>query len=296
MQNVPADSELVEAAAEFDRARSRLFGIAYRMLGGVADAEDVVQDAWLRWQNTDRTTVRDARAFLATVTTRLAINAATSARARREVYIGPWLPEPVPTSEDPTLGAERAEALDLAVLVLLERLSSTERAVYVLREAFAYPFQQIAEVLETSEANARQLARRARAHLAEQRHAPVSSQQRNRLLNAFLAAAQSGDLDRLEGLLAEDAVSYSDGGGLVTAARLPILGRERVARFVIGLTRKELAGTTVEIIEVNGHSAILLSREGEPIALCTIGASNSRIEQLFLVRNPEKLAPLRRAA
>lgn len=296
MQNVPADSELVEAAAEFDRARSRLFGIAYRMLGGVADAEDVVQDAWLRWQNTDRTTVRDARAFLATVTTRLAINAATSARARREVYIGPWLPEPIPTSEDPTLGAERAEALDLAVLVLLERLSSTERAVYVLREAFAYPFQQIAEVLETSEANARQLARRARAHLAEQRHAPVSSQQRNRLLNAFLAAAQSGDLDRLEGLLAEDAVSYSDGGGLVTAARLPILGRERVARFVIGLTRKELAGTTVEIIEVNGHSAILLSREGEPIALCTIGASNSRIEQLFLVRNPEKLAPLRRAA
>lgn len=296
VRNDPVDRELDQAAGEFGRVRPRLFGIAYRMLGTVADAEDVVQDAWLRWQNADRSVVRDLGAFLATTTTRLAINAATSARVRREVYVGPWLPEPVRTSDDPTLGAERAEALDLAVLVLLERLSPTERAVYVLREAFAYPFRQIAGILETSEANARQLGRRARAHLAEQRQAPVDPRQHNRLLRAFLAAAQAGELGRLEELLAEDVISYSDGGGVVSAARQPVFGRDRVARFIAGLAAREMTAAATEMIDVNGRAAVLILREDEPIAVCAVGVSCIGIDRLFLVRNPGKLAAFSRSA
>src|SRR5689334_12460690 len=154
-----------EVDVRFDQVRPRLFGIAYRMLGSVADAEDVVQDTWLRFNRTDPETIRNTSAFLATTTTRLAINVATSARARRELYVGPWLPEPVSTAKDPLLGAEESEALDLAVLLLLERLPARERAAYILREAFDYPFRQIAEILDTSEPNARQLAKRAREHL-----------------------------------------------------------------------------------------------------------------------------------
>ncbi|MGO2740539.1 MAG: sigma-70 family RNA polymerase sigma factor, partial [Cellulosimicrobium funkei] len=151
----------------FLSVRSRLFGIAYRMLGSATEAEDVVQEAWVRWQGTDRSVVRNPAAFLTTTVTRLAINAATSARARRETYVGPWLPEPVDTSDDPALGAERAEALEIATLVLLERLAPVERAVYVLREAFDYPYRRVAEILGLTEANARQLARRARERLGE---------------------------------------------------------------------------------------------------------------------------------
>jgi RNA polymerase sigma-70 factor (ECF subfamily) len=151
------------ALSAFVSAQPRLFGIAYRMLGSAAEAEDIVQDAWLRWQSTDRSAVLDATAFLATTTTRLAINAVQSARSRRETYVGPWLPEPVDTSADPHLGAERGEALGLAVLLLMEKLSPTERVAYVLREAFDYPYQQIADVLQLSEANARQLVRAALA-------------------------------------------------------------------------------------------------------------------------------------
>src|SRR5262245_21591882 len=164
------------------------------MLGSVAEAEDVVQDAWTRWQSTDRGVVRDSQAFLATTTTRLAINVLQSARTRRETYVGPWLPEPVDTSADPTLGAERGEALELAVLVLLERLSPTERAAFVLREAFDYPYTDIAEVLRVEEANARQLVTRARKHVADGRRARVSHVEQARLLHAFISAAQAGDL------------------------------------------------------------------------------------------------------
>src|ERR1700712_4925459 len=152
------------ALTTFTALRPRLFGIAYRMLGSVGEAEDIVQETWIRWQGTDRSGGREASAFLATTATRLAITLAQSARARHETYVGPWLPEPVDTSADPALGAERAEALELAVVLLLERLSPAERAAYVLHEAFGYPFRQIAEMLETSEANARQLGARARRH------------------------------------------------------------------------------------------------------------------------------------
>jgi len=195
---VPSAADLDEAAATFAELRPRLFGIAYRMLGSVADAEDVVQDAWIRWQEYDRSAVRDPAAFLATTTTRLAINELQSARVRREAYLGPWLPEPIDTGEDPELAAERDEALDFAVLRLLERLSPTERAAYVLREAFAYPYDRIAEIVETTDANARQLVSRARRHIAKGRHASVRRADRDRLHDAFLEAAHDGDLEAIE--------------------------------------------------------------------------------------------------
>jgi RNA polymerase sigma factor (sigma-70 family) len=190
-----------EAAADFEDVRPRLFGIAYQVLGRAADAEDVVQDVWVRWEGTDRAQVRDRVAFLVTVTTRVALNAATSARARREVSAGGDLPEPGSTAPDPAMRVERGAELRLAVRLLLERLSPAERAVHVLREAFDYPFREIAEALGTSEANARQLARRARVHLAEPRRAPVDPADSDRLLAAFLVAARAGEMAGLIELL-----------------------------------------------------------------------------------------------
>jgi RNA polymerase sigma-70 factor, ECF subfamily len=218
-------------AASFQAVRPRLFGIAYRVLGSAAEADDVVQDAWMRWQGTDRSAVRDAAAFLATATTRLAINVAQSARARRETYIGPWLPEAVDAAADPVLDAERREALGRAVLVLLERLSPAERAAYVLREAFDYPYRRIAQVLALTEANARQLVTRARRHLAGERRNRVSATEQRHFLEAFVAAAQTGDLATLEQLLAADVAVHSDGAGVVVSA----LGRARRARLPVAV-------------------------------------------------------------
>ena len=203
-----------DGLAIFASVRPRLFGIAYRMLGSAAEAEDVVQDVWMRWQSTHRNAIENAPAFLATTTTRLCINLAQSAHSRHETYTGIWLPEPVDSSADPGIGAERGEALKLAVLLLLEKLSPTERAAYVLREAFDYEYPQIAEIIQMEEANVRQLVSRARKHIADGRRASVSSTEQRRFLEAFIAAAQKGDMTALEGLFAEDVVSYSDGGGL----------------------------------------------------------------------------------
>jgi len=273
----------------FEEHRRRLFGIAYRMLGSVAEAEDVVQEAWLRWQRTDRDAVREPGAFLATVVTRLCLTELDSARARREVYVGPWLPEPVDTSADPALGAERAEALSLAVLLLLERLTPAERAAYVLHEAFDYPYRQIAELLETSEANARQLGSRARQHIDRERGTVASADERDRLLGAFLAAAQTGDLATLESTLADDVLSLSDGGGLVTAARKPVAGRERVAQFLIGIAEKFGEGVTMTPVVANGETAVLAVREGRPLALWTVDIGPDGVRRMFAVLNPGKL-------
>ncbi|EWM11960.1 sigma factor-like helix-turn-helix DNA-binding protein [Kutzneria sp. 744] len=213
----------------------------------------------------------------------------TSARARREVYVGPWLPEPVSTADDPALGAERAEALDLAVLLLMERLAPRERAAYVLREAFDYSFRDIAEVLETTEANARQLARRARTHLESERHAPVDPDSHGRLLAAFLAAASSGDLSSLEKLLTEDAVSLSDGGGIVSAARAPVTGRDHIARFIVGTLARFGVGASISVVSVNGRPAVLATRDGAPLVLATIDAGQDGIRRLLMIVNPAKL-------
>jgi len=199
-----------DALSAFLRVRPRLFGIAYRMLGSAAEAEDVVQDVWLRWQTTDRSVVRDAAAFLATTATRLAINVMQSARARRELCIGPCQPEPVDTSSDPWIAAERDQALACGVRVLLERLTPTERAAYILREAFDYAYRDIANVLRLAEANARQVVTRARQHIASGRTTGTSSAEEARLLEALIAAAENGDIASLEHLFASDVVSSSD--------------------------------------------------------------------------------------
>jgi len=273
----------------FEQHRGRMFGIAYRMLGSASEADDVVQDAWLRWQAADDAAVRDPGAFLATIVTRLCLTALTSARARREVYVGPWLPEPIATGDDPSLAAEHAESLNLAVLLLLERLTGAERAAYVLREAFAYPFRDIAAVLDTTEANARQLASRARAHLDRERGETVPPAERDRLLGAFLAAAQRGDLEALEAMLARDAVSLSDGGGVVGAARRPVQGASRVAQLVLGVLGKFGAGIVPLPVEVNGELAILGVRDGTPIVVWTLDVGPEGIRRLLIVLNPEKL-------
>jgi RNA polymerase sigma-70 factor (ECF subfamily) len=273
----------------FEQHRGRLFGIAYRMLGSATEAEDVVQDAWLRWDAADGDAVREPAAFLATITTRLALTALDSARARREVYVGPWLPEPVTTAGDPQLGAETAEALSLAMLLLLERLTPAERAAYVLHEAFAYPFREVAQVLETSEANARQLATRARSHLARERSAEVSTAERERLLAAFLGAAQSGDLASLEAMLTDDVESISDGGGVVGAARRVVSGRAKVAQLILGVLEKFAQGIAMTSVVVNGETAMLGTRDGEPVVLWTIEAGPEGVRRLLIVLNPHKL-------
>src|SRR3954452_1303038 len=193
--------DLEDATAVFMNLRPRLFGIAYRMLSSATEAEDLVQEVWLRWQRDDRSTVDNPAAFLATTTTRLALNELQSARMRRETYIGPWLPEPVDTSADPYLGAERGEALEFAALLLMEKLSPNERAAYVLREAFDYPYAQIAEILQSSEPAVRQLVSRARKHMASERRTPANPGPHRELLSSFLEAARIGHLSGLERIL-----------------------------------------------------------------------------------------------
>lgn len=212
--SVHSDVEIGEyddGLATFVPVRARLFGIAYRTLGSAAEADDIVQEVWLRWQSTDRGAVQNPHAFLVAITTRLCINFAQSAHTRRETYIDAWLPEPMDTSTNPALSAERGEALKLAVLLLLKRLSPTERAAYVLREAFDYSYRQIAEILKIQESNARQLVSRARKHIADGSCESVSSDEHQRFLEAFVGAAQKGDLVTLESLFVEDVASYSDG-------------------------------------------------------------------------------------
>jgi RNA polymerase sigma-70 factor (ECF subfamily) len=279
------------ATRQFVAARPRLFGIAYRVLGSAAEAEDVCQETWVRWQNADHANVVEPAAFLATVATRLAINTAQSARVRREAYVGPWLPEPVDTGPDPQLGAERAEAVEMAVLLLLEKLNPVERAAYVLREAFDYPYRQIAEILETSEANTRQLVSRGRRHLAAERREQVSRTEHQRLLEVFLTAAQTGDLKALEDVLAADVVSYSDGGGMRGASRIPVVGLSRVSRYLVAFAPRFWPGSDVRWVEANGRPAVLVRSGGDPVALLCVDVSAEGIDRVMWVLSPAKLAP-----
>ena len=211
------NAEHDDGLSAFVLVRSRLFGIAYRMLRSASEAEDVVQEVWLRWQSANRSNVENPPGFLARATTRLCINVTQSAHTRHETYIGAWLPEPVDTNSDPGMGAERGEALKFAVLLLLEKLPPKERAAYVLREAFDYSYRQIADILRMEEANVRQLVSRARKHITDARRTSVSSNEEQCFLEAFIGAAQTGDMAGLEGLLAEDVVSCSKAGGLPRA-------------------------------------------------------------------------------
>lgn len=282
-------NDLDDAAEVFAGIRRRLFGIAYRMLGTSSDAEDIVQDVWLRWQTCDRSVVLDPPAFLATATTRLSINVLQSARVRRETYIGPWLPEPVNTSDDPALGAERGEALGFAMLLLLEKLSPTERAAYILREAFEYSYAQIAHIVQLKEPATRQLVSRARKRLSGERRVAVQSSEQRRLLTAFLRAAQQGDVSALEELFATDVVSYSDGNGVKLAARIPIVGRSRVAQFIAAFSSHFWLGKTIDWVELNGQQAVTLTENGEVTTALTMTLGDGGIEQVLWIMNPAKL-------
>jgi RNA polymerase sigma-70 factor (TIGR02957 family) len=286
------EDDLDEAAAVFTGVRPRLFGIAYRMLGSVSEAEDLVQDAWLRWQATDRTVVGHPAAFLATTTTRLAINALQSARVRRETYLGPWLPEPVDTSADPYLGAERGEALELATLLLMEKLTPNERAAYVLREAFDYPYEQIAGILGTSAPAVRQLVSRARKHVRDDRRVPVSAAAQRELLVSFLTAARSGDMTALETMFSAGVTSLSDGNGAYQVARRPVVGAVPVARFLAALSTWMWDDLEVGWAATNGRTSAVLRRAGAIYAVVTVSASADGIDQVLWVVAPEKIAAL----
>jgi RNA polymerase sigma-70 factor (TIGR02957 family) len=283
------DDDLDQAVTIFETHRRRLFGIAYRMLATVADAEDIVQETWIRWQNTDRSRVQEPVAFLTTIATRLSINVLQSAHSRRETYIGPWLPEPVNTDDDPALGAERAEALQFAILLTLEKLTPTERAAYILREAFDYPYPRIAEVLSCSVVSARQLVSRARGHLSSAREATVEPTAQRRLLEAFLSAARKGNAHELEALFAADVVSYTDGNGVKLAARVPVIGRGRVAKFVAAFASHFWIGKSIDWVHVNGQPAATLSQDGSITTMVTVTTSDAGILQLLWVMSPQKL-------
>jgi RNA polymerase sigma-70 factor (ECF subfamily) len=281
--------ELDDAVAVFNQVRPRLMGIAYRMLGSHTEAEDLVQEVWLRWQAADRSAVQSPVAYLSTAVTRLAINASQSARARRETYVGPWLPEPVDTSADPYLGAEHGEALSFAVLLVLERLSPTERAAYILREAFDFPYDELAAILETTPAAVRQLVSRARKRIRAERRTEVSGEQQQTLLAAFISAAREGDVAALQALLAKDAISYSDGNGARQVSKFPVVGRDRIAKFHRAFASHFWTGVEVEFGTANGGPAAFLSRDGRMFAVCAVTTSADGIVEVLWQLNGAKL-------
>ncbi|MBE1537513.1 RNA polymerase sigma factor SigJ [Actinomadura algeriensis] len=277
----------------FEEQRPRLVGLAYRMLGSAAEAEDVVQDAYLRWSRADRVDV--PAAWLTTVVTNLCLNRLALARVRRESYAGPWLPEPVLTA-DGTLGpletVEQRESVSLGVLVLLERLAPAERAVFILREAFGHPHREIAEILGVSEAHSRQLHRRARAHVGEDgRKRDVDAARHHEIVESFFGATVHGDLATLERLLAEDVVALADGGGEVSAARRPVLGRASVLRYLHGLAKRpEAAALTFRIAEVNGEPAAVFWIGDVLAGVVTVTIEDGRVARIRAVVAPRKLA------
>jgi RNA polymerase sigma factor (sigma-70 family) len=284
---------LPETVDEFQEQRGRLFGIAYRMLGTATDAEDVLQDAWLRWQGVDRDRVTDPAAFLARTVTNLCLTALSSARARREVYVGPWLPEPVLTADGdlgPLDDVVQRESVSFGLLALLERLAPAERAAYVLREAFAYSAREVAELIGTTEANARQLHARARRHVAGAPSREVDPAQWQELIARFLLAARNGDVAGLEALFAEDVVSRADGGGVVHAARRPVRGRNDVARYLVGLVHRFQMESRPVLVEVNGVPAIALVEGARLRGVLVLHTDAGLLTGLDLVVNPEKLA------
>jgi RNA polymerase sigma-70 factor (ECF subfamily) len=281
----------------FAELRPLLFSIAYRMLGSVMDAEDVVQDAYVRWQEASDADVRSPRAYLATIVTRLCINQLRSARVQREVYVGPWLPEPLVTEQppDPSGSVELAESLSMAFLVLLERLSPTERAVFLLHEVFDFGYVEIARIVDKSEANCRQLLTRAKKHVGAQRaRFEASPEQAERLMDRFTQAAGAGDLDGLLAVLAEDITLWADGGGKVPGAALkPVRGPTSVARFVIGIMRRVVPPeTTVRPAEINGQPGFIAYATGRPQAALIFDIRDERIHTIYAIGNPDKLQAL----
>jgi RNA polymerase sigma-70 factor (ECF subfamily) len=273
---------------QFTQLRPLLFSIAYRMTGTRADAEDAVQEAFLRWQASDRDAIDSPRAFLTTVISRICLDLLKSAHRKREVYVGSWLPEPIvgPAPEP----VELAESLSMAFLHVLESLSPSERVAFLMHDVFDASYSAVADALDTSGANARQLASRAREHLRARRpKARIQRAQHEKLLWAFLQACTNGDEATLLGMLKQDAVLYSDGGGKVRAAINPILGADRIVRFILGLREKGIGELRAAPAEVNGEPGAAITRNGQPYMIHAIEVVDDRIQTIFYVVNPEKL-------
>ena len=281
---------------EFEQLRPYLFSIAYRMMGSVSEAEDIVQEAFLRWERTT-VEVSSPRAYLSKAVTRLCLDELGSARARRENYVGPWLPEPlVGETPDASEGAEKAESLSIAFLVLLQSLSPLERAVFLLREVFDYDYSEIAEFVDRTEDACRQIAHRAKQHLAARRpRFKATPAQRDEITARFLQACALGDLDALTELLSDDITLWSDGGGKVRAARRPIHGADKVARFVLGILKKAPTGAETRIVPVNGQPGVVLFEEGGPSSLLTLDIGETTVQGIHIIVNPDKLKSIRDA-
>ncbi|MFJ9012172.1 RNA polymerase sigma-70 factor [Streptomyces canus] len=282
----------------FEEHRPVLMGVAYRMLGRVTDAEDVVQDAWLRWSAADRSEVREPRAYLVRVTTRLAIDRLRQVKARGETYVGPWLPEPYVTDFGDTVPdtaeqAVLADSVSLAVLVVMESLSPLERAVFVLREAFGYPYADIAAMLDRGEPAVRQLAGRARRHVEERRpRYEVDPVRRRDLTERFLAAAGGGDLEELMSLLAPDVRLVGDSGGKTKAPLRVLESADHVGRFLVGIAEKGVPDITWRFLELNGGPAVLVLSGGKPDSVFQLDVLDGRIQSVYVIRNPDKLRAL----
>ena len=291
--DIGADSSRLAA---FEQHRGLLFSIAYRMLGSVADAEDAVQDAFIRWQRASEVDIRSPKAFLVTIVSRLCINHLQSARVQREAYLGEWLPEPLVTEpgSNPSGILQVDESVSMALLLLLERLTPEQRAVFLLHEVFDYTHAEIAATLSLSEANCRQLLRRAQQHvrLARPRFG-ASTREHTDLLERFRQAAGSGDMDRLMSLLSSDVVMHTDGGGKAAALVLPIYGPDKVARAAVyGLRRLMSLNVLQRIVEVNGQPGIVSYQDGRPQSVFTVESRDGCIQAIYIVTNPEKLAHL----
>ncbi len=294
------DAAELSDADVFEANRDLMFAVAYRMLGTITDAEDAVQDAWLRWSAAHREHVADQRAYLARIVVNTALNRLRAARARREAYVGPWLPEPLLTEAgpDPAERAELAESVSMAMLVVLESLTPDERAVFVLREVFGFSHAEIAAALGRPDAAVRQLAHRAREHVQARRpRFDVDWNQQREVTERFLAAAAGGDIEGLVSVLADDVTLLTDGGGKAKAALRPITGAAKVARFMAGIATRPYMGIavsamSVDAAEINGAPGTLISAGGHPVAVLTMAVADGRITAIQLLANPDKLSAI----
>ena len=289
----------MDEVSVFEQQRAYLRGLAYRMTGSLADAEDVVQEAYLRWNGADTDSVREPRAFLATLVTRLCLDQLKSARVRRETYVGPWLPEPVLDTGELSADAmtELTQDVSVALMLALERLSPVERAAFLLHDVFGYDHPEIAEMLGKSPAACRKLAERARVHVRASRvRTQPTEAECSRVLDAFLQAVTRGDATVLGEVLVADAILYSDGGGRVPAATNPIRGRDRILKFVLGVAAKAPPGRmSVKLAKLNGMPGLLVFQEGSLIQATAFELGTDGVTAIYSVRNPDKLALLARA-
>ena len=288
------DGGMDPATEAFVAHRNLLFTVAYEMLGSAADAEDVLQETWLRWAGVDLGTVHDQRAYLVRIATRQALTRLRTLGRRKESYVGPWLPEPLLTTPDVAEDVELADSVSMAMLLVLETLGPVERAVFVLREVFDVGYDEIAEAVGKSPAAVRQVAHRARAHVAARRpRAVVSAAETRDALEAFQRAAETGDLQRLLDTLAPDVVFLGDGGGVVQAVQVPVVGARKVARLVASALGRFAAVVSLEPAQVNGYPALILRLNGQIDSVIAVRIDDGRISGLYAVRNPEKLSHMK---